>query len=627
MDVASKGEQQDQLKRLVPLNTLSDENLTKLLGQVHIEQAGKGDFLFQEGDTDPQNIYLLSGKVALLLGAKEMDVVSAGTETARFALAHQLPRKYSGRAKTKIEYVRIDSRLLSDLLAQSPQESYRVSDIETELGDDWMSQLLQSRVFQQIPAANIQGVMMRMAEVEVKKGDEIVKQGDEGDYFYLINTGSCSVTHTTGNGGQPVEVARLGPGKSFGEEALLSDQPRSCTITMLSDGKLLRLSKQDFVDLIKRPLSKGLTYPQARTLVDKKDGVWLDVRSPEEYDKAHIRGSVNLPLNTIRIQSASLDSDRQYILYCNNGRQSAAAAYLLTGLDFNVEVLEEGLKEVPAEALENAKATPTATETNPAVQEESEGLAVDDIQEGGANEQPRKQVADLSAVRSVVEKAKAQIATLKKEKQEALAAQQQLQEKLKVLEQQHVDWHNQQESLEKALEEQRQHAKTLENAREEAEAKLQTLLQQQTDKRGDLEQEKGQLATALAEAEQGKSELQAQITALEEAREQQQARLSELENADEALGSTSAELARLKEELAALQTHSEQTETALAEAQQGKSELQAQITALEEAHEQQQLRLSELENADEALGSTSAELARLKEANSLRCRPILKRPK
>ena len=106
------------LKNLVPLNALSDEQLGQLLSRIQVEKAKKGEYLFREGDTDHQNIYLLKGTVALLSGQKEMDLVVSGTQTARFALAHQLPRKHSARAKTQVTFVRVDSCRLSDLLAR-----------------------------------------------------------------------------------------------------------------------------------------------------------------------------------------------------------------------------------------------------------------------------------------------------------------------------------------------------------------------------------------------------------------------------------------------------------------------------------------------------------------------------
>ncbi len=333
------------LKNLVPLNTLSEEQLGVLLSRVSVEKAKKGEYLFREGDTDHQNIYLLHGTIALMSGQKEMDLVSSGTQTARFALAHQLPRKHSAKARTAVTYVRIDSRLLSDILARSHSASYEVSDIEQPSSGDWMSLLLQSPVFQQIPPANLQRVMMRMEEVMVSAGDVIIRQGDEGDYFYLISKGECSVTRTPEAGHAPVELAKLRVGKGFGEEALISDKPRGSTVTMLTDGVLVRLNKQDFIQLVKQPLSRTVSYDQA---CDEVGGgaLWLDVRTPEEYEAGHLPGAINLPFFSLRFQASSLTMDRPYMVYGAEVGQSATAAYLLTERGAEVFVLDMGWEEL-----------------------------------------------------------------------------------------------------------------------------------------------------------------------------------------------------------------------------------------------------------------------------------------
>ncbi|HEC16559.1 MAG TPA: hypothetical protein ENI99_08335 [Sedimenticola sp.] len=70
-------------KELVPLDTPSGKDLEQLLQQVGIERLKRGKFLFRRGDTDPGNIYLLSGEVSLLLdkaGAGAMDLETLGKQ-------------------------------------------------------------------------------------------------------------------------------------------------------------------------------------------------------------------------------------------------------------------------------------------------------------------------------------------------------------------------------------------------------------------------------------------------------------------------------------------------------------------------------------------------------------------
>ena len=251
------------LRALVPLNTLPDEALGQLVEAARFEALDSGAVLFDQGDTDHQHVYLLDGRVSLINGGAVAETIEHGSEMARFPLAHQLPRKQGARAASAVRVVRFDSRLLSDLLARSQTVAYQVDDFDEASEDDWMGMLLQSRVLQQVPAANIQRVMMSVEHVEVSKGDTLITQGDAGDYYYMLTSGRAVVRRDNGDGKGPVELATLGPGDAFGEEALLSDSPRNSSITMLQDGHVLRLGKEQFLDLIQDPLVERLDMASA----------------------------------------------------------------------------------------------------------------------------------------------------------------------------------------------------------------------------------------------------------------------------------------------------------------------------------------------------------------------------
>lgn len=334
-----------QLRRLVPLNRLPIPAFERLVKQLPIETAVRGQLLFREGDMDHHHIYLLTGSVSLLSGKTLVESINAGSDTARYPLAHQFPRRFSGRADVPVTLVRIDTWLLNDLLAgYLNEEEYRFEEVQNT-ATDWMSQLLQSRVFQMIPAANIQGAMLRMQQLVVEKDELIFRQGDPGDFYYVINQGTCYLSRTETSGGQDVEVARLGPGASFGEDALISGNARNCSVRMLTDGILLRLSKKDFLELVKRPLSRVISYAEAKQQVNG-GAVWLDVRPQDEYDQAHLPGAINLPFYLLRYQASNLDPDHHYIAYCEDESTSTAAGFLLTERGISVAVLSGGLNRV-----------------------------------------------------------------------------------------------------------------------------------------------------------------------------------------------------------------------------------------------------------------------------------------
>ena len=119
--------------------------------------------------------------------------------------------------------------------------------------NDWMTALLVSPIFQCLPPANLQKIILSMEAVDFKKDEVILNQGSAGDYYYLIKNGQCLCTRKSSPTAKEIKLRQLAAGDTFGEDALISGAPRDLTITALTDVSLLRLDKQQFVTLIKEP--------------------------------------------------------------------------------------------------------------------------------------------------------------------------------------------------------------------------------------------------------------------------------------------------------------------------------------------------------------------------------------
>lgn len=332
------------LRDLIPLNALTRDRFREVTGSLVIEDIGAGSYLFGEGDCDNRSIYLLDGVINLLdSNGRVTGVVSAGTDPARYPIANQQPRITTARAATKSVVATIDSTLLDVMLTlDQTTTTASTTGLYTDSNEDWMTRVLQSDAFIKLAPADIQRLLQTLQSVTVSAGDTIIRQGDEGDYFYIIKEGSCSVTRLASGEGWDVPLAELGKGDCFGEEALVSDANRNATVTMLTDGTLMRLSKKDFVELLKDPLVHFIDYDLASSLV-ADGGVWLDVRLADEHANFAFRNSSNVPLASIRDKASALDAAKKYVVYCDTGRRSTAAAFLLSQRGLDVCVLDGGL--------------------------------------------------------------------------------------------------------------------------------------------------------------------------------------------------------------------------------------------------------------------------------------------
>src|SRR5579863_2308877 len=287
------------LKTLAPLDGLKRDNIAALAKKVTVRKMSAGRTLFKEGDTDKRTVWLVSGMVEIVEGGRTVAMIRGGTREARTPLYPQLPRRVTARAAEEISYLSIDSELLDVMITWDQTGTYEVSELQSQFegtgGDDWMTTLLQTKAFHRIPPANIQAIFMRLERLPCRAGEVVIKQGDEGDFFYIIVNGKCIVTRETPLNRDGIKLAELGVGDTFGEDALIAEAKRNATITMLTDGVLMRLAKDDFRELMNEPLLQWANYDQAREIV-ARGGRWLDVRLPSEHQNMAIEGSLNIPL-------------------------------------------------------------------------------------------------------------------------------------------------------------------------------------------------------------------------------------------------------------------------------------------------------------------------------------------
>jgi rhodanese-related sulfurtransferase len=340
----------EKLATLQPLAGLAAQSRDGLAPLCLIDRVPRSSDLRALCDWNDQMVWLLAGELMVESAEEGVEVLVGGCGDALLPMGRggSLPRR--ARTITEVELLRIDADAV-DIAVTWGQDALApaVTGSSAEWGSlsgKFAAQSLAGSAFAALPPAHFNAVLERCQRIEVKRGAVMIRQGDAGDYYYVIERGRCSVTREVG--GAIIELAELQGGDAFGEEALIAGTVRNATVTMKTDGILLRLGQTDFTALLQEPLLQRVTPSIARARV-AAGATWLDVRFPSEYHHDGLRGAVNLPLNEMRQALPMLDKHSEFIVYCQSGRRSSAAAFLLSQRGFRASLLDGGLRAFHAD--------------------------------------------------------------------------------------------------------------------------------------------------------------------------------------------------------------------------------------------------------------------------------------
>lgn len=329
-----------------PFNQLSGDRLAEVLNVVRLIEMRSGELFQIPGGKDQDYLFVLEGRLELIKNGVIRTLVSADDTHKRPVMLAAEPDSTTVLAREPSILCHADRQLLDDLISWDA-----VVHDHPETGDQVrqrMEMVRNSLVFRRLPWEAVEVAFERMRPIAVKAGETVVRQGEEGDAFYIVTSGRAEVWQTLMFDDAPQKIAEIGEGDAFGCEALISGKTRNETVTMLEDGTLLTLGKDDFDWLISKQMIKAVNAQVAKTMMDT-GYQFIDVRYPEEFEYNHIPGATLVPLFELRHRMAELDPRQRYIIYCQSGSRSAVAALRLSQAGYDVQTLEGGMREWPYE--------------------------------------------------------------------------------------------------------------------------------------------------------------------------------------------------------------------------------------------------------------------------------------
>tara|TARA_Y100001934_G_C12106703_1_gene656566 strand:- start:219 stop:596 length:378 start_codon:yes stop_codon:yes gene_type:complete len=94
-----------------------------------------------------------------------------------------------------------------------------VAEIDSEDTDDWMTRMLQSRLFASLPASNVHRIFGLLEHFKVTKDQMVVKQSEPGDYCHVIVSGRAEITRAAAPDAPDYRLALIGAAMICGDPA------------------------------------------------------------------------------------------------------------------------------------------------------------------------------------------------------------------------------------------------------------------------------------------------------------------------------------------------------------------------------------------------------------------------
>lgn len=163
-------------------------------------------------------------------------------------------------------------------------------------------------------------VIEAMEEKKCTEGQKIINQGEQGDYFYVVDSGVYSVTLKNVNDGKP--VLHYEAGNAFGELALMYNCPRAATVTCDIGGVLWALDRNTFKHVVINSMSgKRQKYEVFLTGVD----ILKNLTQEERSKLADVIESLDFKDGEIIIREGEANYDKMKLYFIEEGEAVAHA--------------------------------------------------------------------------------------------------------------------------------------------------------------------------------------------------------------------------------------------------------------------------------------------------------------
>ncbi|XP_033998061.1 cGMP-dependent protein kinase 2 [Trematomus bernacchii] len=204
----------DFLKKLEP------QHMREMVDCMYEKVYTEGQLVIQEGEPGNYLYVLADGLLEVFQNGKLLGEMRPGTAFGELAILYNCKRTATVKAVSQSHIWALDRQTFQTIMMQSTQARH----------DEYFSFLCSVSLLRGLPEEKLAKVVDCLEVDYFEKGEYIIREGEEGNTFFIIAKGEVIVTQSTEGLAEPQEIKTLGVGDYFGEKALISEDVRSANI-------------------------------------------------------------------------------------------------------------------------------------------------------------------------------------------------------------------------------------------------------------------------------------------------------------------------------------------------------------------------------------------------------------
>lgn len=231
------------IKRNILFKNLDLQQCSEIVDQMWLRRVAKQQDIIRQGELGDNFYVVAQGAFDIFVKkdggkSKRVATFAEGTSFGELALMYHAPRAATVTATVDSVVWAVDRWTFRSVLTKVSQDKIK----------EYENFLKNVKSFGSLLASERSQVAEALEEFSYPSGHRIIKEGDEGDGFFIVRKGTVIVTKVID--GEATEVLRYGPGEYFGERALMHNEPRAATCTTKGPVECLCLNRKAFEMLL-----------------------------------------------------------------------------------------------------------------------------------------------------------------------------------------------------------------------------------------------------------------------------------------------------------------------------------------------------------------------------------------